>query len=98
LSIAIDGILGMGKRALTFIRDGCVERRKIERPHRLGAEHEWIVPHAFTVDLRLDRKLARLRLASGFFSIPPSRRCTVARLREFSSARRSVRMPPEPPS
>jgi hypothetical protein len=32
----------MGKRALTFIRDGCVERRKIERPHRLGAEHEWI--------------------------------------------------------
>ena len=59
LSIAIDRVHGMGYRPQSFIRDCGIECREIDRPHRLGAEHERIVPHAFTVDLRLDRKVAQ---------------------------------------
>ena len=59
LSIALDGIHDMGRGPQPFIRDRGIERREIDRPHRLGAEHERIVAHAFAVDLRLDRELAQ---------------------------------------
>ena len=58
-SVAIDGVHRMWYQPQAFIRDRSIERRKIERPHRLGAEHERIVPHAFAVDLRLDREVAQ---------------------------------------
>ena len=49
----------MGERPQSFIRDRGIERCEIDRPHRLGAEHERIVAHAFAVDLRLYRKVAQ---------------------------------------
>ena len=55
----------MRDRPHAFIRDRGIERREIDRPHRLGAEHERIVAHAFAVDLRLHRKVAQA-IEAGF--------------------------------
>ena len=49
----------MGRRSQPFIGDRRVERREIDRPHRLGAEHERIIPHAFMIDLRFQCELAQ---------------------------------------
>src|SRR5262249_41013963 len=57
-AIALDGVDHMRGRVQAFIRDRRVECREIDRPHRLRPEHEWIIVHAVTIDLRFHRKLA----------------------------------------
>ena len=42
-----------------FIRDGRIECREVDRPHRLRAEHEWIVPQTFPINLRFQGELAK---------------------------------------
>ena len=44
---------------MPFVRDGRIEGREIDRPHRLGAEHERIIVHAFAIDLGFQRQLAQ---------------------------------------
>src|SRR5262249_57499220 len=53
------GIDHMRGRMQAFIRDGGIECREIDRPYRLRPQHEGIVPHAFTIDLRFHRELAQ---------------------------------------
>ena len=43
---------------MPFVGDGGIEGREVDRPHRLRAEHERVVAHAFAVDLRFDRERA----------------------------------------
>src|SRR5260370_29926255 len=67
-AVALDGIDHMRRRVQAFIRDCCIECREIDRPYRLRPEHEWIIPHTVTIDLRFHRELAeaieaRLRTA-----------------------------------
>ena len=54
----------MRRRALALVGDRRIERREVDRPHRLGAEHERIVPLAFRIDARLDRRAGRFRRGS----------------------------------
>ena len=83
-------------RAQAFIRDRRIECREINRPHRLGAEDERIIVYAIPIDLRLQSEIAEAgETFFGFVFNTAVRRCTVARLREFSSARRKVMTPPE---
>ena len=54
---------GVGRLAL--IGDRRIEPRKVDRPHRLGAEHERIIAFAFRIDAGLDREHADLVEARG---------------------------------
>ena len=58
-TIALDGFDHIGRRPHAFIGDRRIEGGEIDRPHRLGAEHERIVAHAFAVDLRFHRQRAQ---------------------------------------
>ena len=49
----------IGRRPQPFIGNRRIERREIDRPHRLSAEHERIVPHAFPVNLRFHRQITK---------------------------------------
>src|SRR5262245_29484038 len=49
----------MRRRTQALVGDRSVERRQIDRPHRLRAEHEGIVALALAVDLRFDREPAK---------------------------------------
>jgi hypothetical protein len=57
-TVALDRLDDIGRRPQPLVRDGGVECRQIDRPHRLGTEHERIVSHAFAVDMRFHRELA----------------------------------------
>jgi len=59
LSIAFDRVDDARHGARAFVGDRRVERREIDWPHRLSAEHEGIVAQAFTINLRLKRELAQ---------------------------------------
>ena len=43
LAVALDRLDDVRRRAEAFVGDRGVEHRHVERPHRLGAEHERIV-------------------------------------------------------
>jgi hypothetical protein len=42
-----------------FIRDRRIERREVDRPHRLSAEYERVVSQALAVNLRFRRELTK---------------------------------------
>ena len=58
-AIALDQFDDIGDGTHAFIGDRRIERREIDRPHRLGAEHERIISHAFAINLRLQRQIAK---------------------------------------
>src|SRR5215470_1413512 len=63
-----------------------IELREIDRPDRLGAEDEWIVPFALLVDLQLNGKCADLVQArwsvGGYASVEEPRRREISRVLE----------------
>ena len=58
-AVALDRIddVGLGTHAL--VRDRRVEGREIDRPHRLGAEHDRIKARALAIDLGFERERAK---------------------------------------
>ena len=55
----LDGVddVRLGPHAL--VGDRRIEGRQIDRPHRLGAEHERIIAHAVAIDLGFHRQRAQ---------------------------------------
>ena len=49
----------MRARAHALVGNGGIKRRQVDRPHRLGAEHERIIVHAVTIDAHLLRQRAQ---------------------------------------
>jgi hypothetical protein len=49
----------MRSRAHALVGDRRIERRQVDRPHRLGAEHERIIVHAVPIDGELQRQRAQ---------------------------------------
>src|SRR6516164_2386942 len=57
-TVSLDGVNDIRGRAHAFICDGPIERREINRPHRLGAEDERIIVHAIPIDLGFEGEIA----------------------------------------
>jgi hypothetical protein len=97
-AIALDRIDHVGRGSQSFIRDRGIERRKIDRPHRLGAEHERIIPHALPVDLSFHRELAdaiEARLRSVFdAAVEQVDGGKIARILQRTPQRQECRPPP----
>ena len=55
-AIALDRFDHDRRRAPLFVGDRRIGGGKIDRPHRLRAEHERIMLQAFAIHLRLDRE------------------------------------------
>jgi hypothetical protein len=65
MAVLLDRIDRVGGDAQAFIDDRRVEGREIDHPQRLGPKHEWIVLHAFGIDLGLQRQIADFLQALG---------------------------------
>ena len=69
---------------MPFVRDCRIEGREIDGPHRLRAQHEWIMVHAFAIDLGLQSEIAQpleacfRRLLDA--AVEKMHRCQVARI------------------
>ena len=59
LSIVLDRLHDVRDRTHALVRNGRIKRGKIDRSHRLGAEHERVVMHALAIDLCLQRQIAQ---------------------------------------
>src|SRR5262249_39047594 len=58
-AVALDRFDRIGNRAHPFIGYGSIKRCEVDGAYRLGPQHEWIMPQALAVDLRLNGKLAK---------------------------------------
>jgi membrane carboxypeptidase/penicillin-binding protein len=72
----------------TFIGDRCVECREIDRPHRLSAKYERIIPQTFAIDLRFHGKITNA-IETGFglgldTAIQQTDGCEIARILDRS--------------
>jgi hypothetical protein len=56
--MVLDGFDRVRDRPQPLVGDGGIERRQIDRPYRLGAEHKRIEAHAIAVDAHLLRERA----------------------------------------
>jgi hypothetical protein len=55
----------MGRRSQPLICDRCVECSEIDRPYRLSAEHERIMPQTFSINLRFQGEITKA-IETGF--------------------------------
>src|SRR5262249_27754887 len=83
-AVALDRFHDMGRRSQPFIRDRCVERSKVDRTYRFGAEHERIIPQTFAINLRFQGKITKaIKTGFGFALYTPVEEmdgCKIARI------------------